>query len=111
MKYPFNSASIRIFVLAFALTVFTVPMLNAQRYGIEVIEGDTMYNHLGFDDIPSIDSPVHVSVSEADALMSPDEIVLGVIVNGEARAYSTWHLDSHEIVNDVIGGVPLAVTW
>ena len=39
------------------------------------------------------------------------EPVLGVVVNGEARAYSMWHLDAHEIVNDVLGGVPIAATW
>jgi hypothetical protein len=43
--------------------------------------------------------------------MSPEEPVLGLVVNGESRAYSLWQLDAHEIVNDVVGGVPLAATW
>jgi hypothetical protein len=29
----------------------------------------------------------------------------------EQRAYSTWQLDRHEIVNDVFEGRPVAVTW
>jgi RNA polymerase sigma-70 factor (ECF subfamily) len=29
----------------------------------------------------------------------------------EANAYSTWLLDNHEIVNEVIGSTPIAVTW
>ena len=30
---------------------------------------------------------------------------------GQARAYSAWHLDHHEIVNDRIGKTAIAVTW
>ena len=43
--------------------------------------------------------------------MTPDELVLGLSINGESKAYSIPMLSSHEIVNDVVGGVPLAVTW
>ena len=43
--------------------------------------------------------------------MSDDEPVLGVVVGRDARAYSLWHLDRHEIVNDTIGKLPIAVTW
>ena len=43
--------------------------------------------------------------------MSPHEPVIGIMVDGDARAYSTWHLDAHEIVNDTISSTPLAVTW
>ena len=43
--------------------------------------------------------------------MDDDEQVLGVSINGESRAYSIPMLSRHEIVNDVIGGVPIAVTW
>jgi len=43
--------------------------------------------------------------------MRDDEPVVGVVQNGVPKAYSTWHLDHHEIVNDNIGGKPVAVTW
>ena len=43
--------------------------------------------------------------------MRDDEMVIGVVHNGIARAYSAWYLDRHEIVNDVVGGDPVAVTW
>ncbi|NOY58756.1 MAG: DUF3179 domain-containing protein [Calditrichaeota bacterium] len=36
---------------------------------------------------------------------------MGLLYKGESRTYSLWQLGAHEIVNDVIGGVPLAVTW
>jgi hypothetical protein len=34
-----------------------------------------------------------------------------LIVGGEARAYSLWQLDAHEIVNDEVAGTAIAVTW
>jgi len=43
--------------------------------------------------------------------MAPDEPVLGVSLDGEAKAYSLWQLDSHEIVNDSLAGTAIAVTW
>jgi hypothetical protein len=66
---------------------------------------------LGFDAIPSIESPRFVDQSEANNTYDPDELVLGVEINGDSRAYSVPLLSRHEIVNDVVGGEPIAVTW
>lgn len=63
------------------------------------------------DAIPAIDHPTFLSGSAADDEYAPDELVIGVVFNGEARAYSVPHLSSHEIVNDTVGGVKIAVTW
>ena len=66
---------------------------------------------LGFDAIPAILDPEFVSVDEADEWMDSDELVLGLSINGESRAYSVPMLSSHEIVNDTVGGRKIAVTW
>ena len=66
---------------------------------------------LGFDAIPAILNPSFVSPVEAEQWMDPDEQVLGVSLNGESRAYSINMLSRHEIVNDVVGGAPIAVRW
>ena len=66
---------------------------------------------LGFDAIPAILAPEFVSASEAEASMRPNEQVLVLSLNGEHRAYPITTLSRHEIVNDVVGGVPVAVTW
>ena len=66
---------------------------------------------LGFDAIPAILDPDFVTVVEANEQMDDDEQVLGVSINGESRAYSIPMLSRHEIVNDVVGGAPIAVTW
>ena len=62
------------------------------------------------DGIPSIDDPVFKAISDVDDLKAT-EPVIGLIVNGKARAYPLRVLMWHEIVNDVIGGVPVAVTY
>ena len=66
---------------------------------------------LGFDGIRSIEDPRFVSSSAADENYGPEELVLGVEIEGDARAYSVPLLSRHEIVNDVVGGKPIAVTW
>ena len=62
------------------------------------------------DGIPSIDNPKFVSISEAE-FVSDDDIVIGLNVNGESRAYPLFILVWHEIVNDNVGGIPLAITY
>jgi hypothetical protein len=62
------------------------------------------------DGIPAIDYPEFVAADQAEN-MSGEDIVLGIVINGVARAYPTYILDRHELVNDVIGGVPVAVSY
>ncbi len=62
------------------------------------------------DGIPPIDDPRFVPVSEATGL-TDTEPVIGVVVNGVARAYPLRILIWHEIVNDSVGGIPVAVTF
>ena len=76
-----------------------------------IFQEDSMYTVLPPDKIPAILSPEVLTGKEADAQMTDDEPVIGLVIDGDARAYSMWHLDAHEIVNDVIGGKAIAVTW
>lgn len=59
--------------------------------------------------IASIDKPEFVPASEAK--ISDDAWILGVALDGEARAYSLNLLNSHEIVNDRIGDRSFAAVW
>ncbi len=63
------------------------------------------------DAIPAIDDPKFASAGDADAFMQPDEMVIGLNIRGDKRAYSVPLLSSHEIVNDVVGGSAVSVTW
>lgn len=62
------------------------------------------------DCIPSIDQPVFVATSEVQFLRE-DDLVLTVTHNGTTRAYPTRILDHHEIVNDMFGSNPVAITY
>ena len=63
------------------------------------------------DGIPAIDNPQFQSAEEADEEYAPDELVIGVNYDGDARAYSIPFLSGREIVNDTVGGRKIAVTW
>ena len=60
--------------------------------------------------IPPLDYPVHVPASEADYL-SDNDLVFGIAVNGEARAYPKRILAWHEMARDEIGGVELTTIY
>ena len=62
------------------------------------------------DGIPAVDNPVFAAAGEIDHL-ADTEPVISVLLGGEHRAYPLQILMWHEIVNDTIGGVPVAVTF
>lgn len=62
------------------------------------------------DGIPSIDSPLFVSASEA-RFLDPDDRVLGVTQGQKSKAYPVKILNRHEIVNDWFDEKPLVVTF
>ena len=63
------------------------------------------------DGIPSIDDPKFVSVNEADVWIADNELVLALVYKGVERVYPLQILVWHEIVNDVIEGDPILVTY
>jgi hypothetical protein len=62
------------------------------------------------DGIPALTTPAVLGVADAGFLASGDTVI-GVVAGGEARAYPLKILTWHENVNDVLGGVPIAVTY
>lgn len=94
------------------MMVCLVVLPAAQRPWAEVmvIDGDPVMRGLPKDGIPAIDSPVFVSVAEA-TFMDDNEFVIGVSDGTTSKAYSTWLLNGHEIVNDTLGSASIAVTW
>ncbi|MCB1743549.1 MAG: DUF3179 domain-containing protein [Gammaproteobacteria bacterium] len=63
------------------------------------------------DGIPAIDEPRFVDTTEAIDWLDPDEPVIVVSVGEQTRAYPIQILIWHEIVNDTLGDVPIAVTF
>lgn len=62
------------------------------------------------DAIPAILSPSFEEGNRASWLKGNDAVV-GVEMGGDSRAYPVPTLSRHEIVNDRVGGIPIAVTW
>jgi len=63
------------------------------------------------DGIPASTDPVRETVETADRWLEDDDRVMGLVVDGEAVAYPIRILNWHEVVNDVVGGRPVAVTY
>ncbi|MFN0302231.1 MAG: DUF3179 domain-containing protein [Burkholderiales bacterium] len=61
------------------------------------------------DGIPAIDNPKFIPATQAR--LKPDDRILGVYLNGIARAYPVRILNWHEVVNDRLGADSIAVTY
>lgn len=107
----------------FALTVLFVQQAVGQRaprlldsdwrtdWGKRTIELTELEANVPRDAIPSIDNPRFVSIALASDWIGENEPVLVVSLGREARAYPLQVLIWHELVNDKIAGVPVAVTF
>ena len=62
------------------------------------------------DGIPALVNATHIA-AEAAGYLRDDEPVFGVEIDGDARAYPLRILDWHEMFNDVVGGVPVALAY
>jgi hypothetical protein len=62
------------------------------------------------DGIPSLDNPALIDAADADYLVD-DDLVFGVEINGDVRAYPLRIMGWHEMFNEVIGGVPVALAY
>ncbi len=71
------------------------------------------------DRVETLDLPPLLAAAGVDSLnraergkyLVADDLVIGVVVHGEARAYPLRVLNWHEVANDTLGGVPVAVAW
>lgn len=64
--------------------------------------------------IPELNEPAKIPAAEAvnlDPPMTDDELVLGVVIGGEAVAYPLRFLARHEFANDTVGGIPVALGY
>ena len=62
-----------------------------------------------FDIIRPIYDPRFAPVAEAP--YDDSELVMGIAIGGEAKAYAITVLTFREMVNDELGGIPILVTW
>jgi hypothetical protein len=62
---------------------------------------------------PAIKDATSIKADQVRGQVANGELVLGVVVKGEARAYPINMLTGprREIINDTLGGRPIAATW
>ena len=63
------------------------------------------------DGIPPLDDPKFITPEQADQWLGDAEPVISFEINGDAKAYPLQILTWHEVVNDVVGGVPVVATF
>jgi len=84
---------------------------NRERLGSGDGGGPRIVQDVQRDAIPPLDNPKYETASEAENWLGPDDPVLGVEFNGDARAYPLKVMNWHEIVNETIGGEDVVVTY
>lgn len=73
----------------------------------EVLDGGP-----GKDGIPSLDQADYISVDDPLLdIVQDEDLVVGVLVNGHARAYPHLILDWHEIVNNTVGNESITINY
>jgi hypothetical protein len=82
------------------------------RYGEDVFScSEPTHQAYGREGIPSVDRPVFVAVSEADQFLDSSDLILGIKIGDEVRAYPHRILRHHEIVNDHLGPQHFSMTY
>jgi len=84
------------------------PLLRSVEEPLEVAA--IQWGGVPLGGIPELNNPTRAVASEADWMVD-DEIILGVIVNGQAVAYPLRILARHELANDNVGGHDLAIVY
>ena len=104
----------------YGVSAMAMPSLSPIAWGVEWPNTDFSKKSIDFkeilsggppkDGIPSLDKPEFLPVAEVSDLAGT-EPVIGIIINGEAKAYPLRVMTWHEIANDTVGGVPVTVTY
>lgn len=77
---------------------------EAEQIGIQVVPRDAF---------PVFDHPEFVAadMAEKKGYVHDRDPVIGVVIGGEAKAYPIRTMGIHELGNDTLGGIPIAVSW
>lgn len=70
----------------------------------EVVDGGP-----GVDGIPSLDTPKFESISESS--LADNMPVIAIRIGDEVKVYPVFILDWHEMVNDVVGDIPICISY
>ena len=88
---------------------FSAPFDILNPTGQKTVDPRAYRKLIARDVIVPVYEPRYVGPEEANLV--DQELVMGVEVNGESKAFPIGLIRNREIVNDTIGGVPLLITW
>ncbi len=72
--------------------------------------GEIVWGGVRKDGIPALTYPKLLPANDTDYI-TDNELVFGISINGDARAYPYRFMDWHEMLNDKIGGVSVSLAY
>jgi len=87
---------------------FTGP--NTTRDEMKIRLEEIVWGGVLVDGIPPLDKPEMIA-AETASYLADDDLVFGIEINGDARAYPLRIMGWHEMMNDEIGGIPVALAY
>ena len=90
--------------LLLLITVVSMSSCEGPPFGYQAVPRDAF---------PVFDNPTLIpgAQAEKDGAVYPRDAVIGIAHGGEAKAYPITIMGVHELGNDTIGGVPIAISW
>ncbi len=83
---------------------------RSDRENLKIRLEEITWGGVRVDGIPSLDDPELIDAANASYLLG-DDLVFGVAINGDVRAYPLRIMGWHEMFNETIGGVPVALAY
>jgi hypothetical protein len=105
-------AALACFILAFALRK------NSSRWGkalltftLLVVTFSAVMARLNYFEWMFHPAPGPQFLAQSESKVDPKEMIMSVRLGGDDRAYPISQMAYHHVLNDVVGGVPIAVTY
>jgi hypothetical protein len=109
---PMHDQALARFILAIIVSAIPAFPVNAQADSVpvDVNTRDIIRQVVPRDAIPALVTPKYDAIKDATYMRS-DDLVIALDFGGEDLAYPTRILEHHEIVNDLVNGQPILVTY
>jgi hypothetical protein len=104
----YTKATILLILIGFIVTSTTVQGASKKKkkenIGVQVLPKDSF---------PVLNNPKFVDINRAEKkkYVSDNDAVIGIVIDDVAKAYQIKVMGIHELANDTIAGIPVAVTW
>ena len=92
------------------------PNVNLRKTEGWLVPKESVYQGAGFDAIKSLQYPEFIQYDfrnypGEDFYVKEEDLIVGVEINGEVKAYPHRILDWHEVINDRVGGIDISIIY